>query len=148
MSSEPSTEQELEHATEAISKEEGRGSLALWFAVLGSPIAWIGQMGLNYPLEEVFACSTSAEDQGEILGLSVDTVVILANTAMLALAVVSGLVAWTCWRKLRSVQGDNERSERARWMAFAGLVEAAFFTGIILLGYLPSVFLGTCETTP
>jgi hypothetical protein len=142
------TEQELEHAAEAISKEEGRGSLALWFAVLGSPIAWIGHLGLNYPLEEVFACSTSAEEEGEILGLGVDTVVVLANTAMLALALLSGLVAWRCRRKLRSVRTEDERGERARWMAFAGLVEAAFFTLVILLGYLPAVFLGTCETTP
>lgn len=143
-----STEHDLERATVAISKEEGRGSLALWFGVLGGPIAWIGHMALNYPLEEVFACSRSAEDRGQILGLSVDTVVVVANTAMLAVAVASGLVAWTCWRKLRAGPPKDERAERARWMAFAGVVEAAFFTGIIVLGYLPSVFLGTCETTP
>lgn len=148
MSTEPDTEHELERAAVAISKEEGRGSLALWFGVLGSPIAWIGHLGLNYPLEEVFACSTSAEHPGEVLGLSVDTVVLLANTAMLALAVLSGLVAWRCWRKLRTDRPEDDGAERAGWMAFAGVVEAAFFTAVIVLGYLPSVFLGTCETTP
>jgi hypothetical protein len=33
-------------------------------------------------------------------------------------------------------------------MAFAGIVEACLFVGIILLGYLPNLFLGACETTP
>jgi hypothetical protein len=148
----------VEHASEAISREEARGSLALWFGVLGSPLAWAGHLGANYSLEEWFACSNSAEHKGEILGISSDTVSILLNTAMAAIALASGLVALMCWRKLRAVSdggesdeadesGDNT-AERARWMAFAGMVEGALFLGIILLGYLPTLTLGTCETTP
>ena len=152
----------VEDASEAISKEEARGSLALWFGVLGSPLAWAGHLGANYSLEEWFACSASAKTEGEILGISSDTVSILLNTAMAAIALASGLVALMCWRKLRAVRdggesvepdaGERERgdntAERARWMAFAGMIEGALFLGIILLGYLPTLTLGTCETTP
>ncbi|MCA1691370.1 MAG: hypothetical protein LC733_03885 [Actinobacteria bacterium] len=166
--------EEVEDASEAISKEEGRGSLALWFGVLGSPLAWFGHLGANYSLEEWFACSNSAKERGEILGLGVDIVSILINTAMVAVAMASGLAAWSCWRKLRGADADDadgggdvdvdvdvdnedgseedrlqeERTERARWMAFAGIVEGALFLGIILLGYLPALTLGICETTP
>jgi len=143
-------EEALEEAAEDISKEERRGTLALWFGVLGSPLAWLGHLGANYSLEEWFACSESAHHKGEILGVGVKTVSVLVNSAMLAVAVASGLVALSCWRKLKAGADENgdERMERARWMAFAGSVQAALFLGIILLGYLPSLMLDVCETTP
>ena len=145
-------EEALEEAAEEISKEERRGSIALWFAVLGSPLAWFGHLGVNYSLEEWFACSESAHHEGEILGVGVKTVSLLFNSAMVALAVASGLVALNCWRKLKGQDGDDENGsdemERARWMAFAGIVEASLFLGIILLGYLPSLMIDVCETTP
>jgi hypothetical protein len=144
-------EEALEEAAEEISKDERRRSVLLWFGVLGSPLAWAGHLGVNYSLEEWFACSESAHDQGEVFGVGVKTFSVLFNSAMLAVAVASGLVALSCWRKLKAGDGDengDERLERARWMAFAGTVEAALFVGIILLGYLPSVMLDVCETTP
>ncbi len=146
--SEEAREEALEEAGEEISKDERRRSVGLWFAVLGSPIAWVGHLGINYSLEEWFACSESAEHKGEILGVGVKTVSVVANSAMLALSVLSGLVAYSCWKKLNAQGGDDDTSDRARWMAFAGIVECALFTGIIVLGYLPNLFLGTCETTP
>jgi hypothetical protein len=147
------SEEALEEAAEEISKDERRRSVLLWFAVLGSPLAWVGHLGVNYSLEEWFACSESAHDKGEILGVGVKTISVVFNSAMVALAVASGLVALSCWRKLRVADGDgveneDEQTERARWMAFAGIVEAALFLGIIVLGYLPSLMLDVCETTP
>ena len=84
------------------------------------------------------------------------TVSLLFNSTMVAVAVLSGLVALSCWRTLKGQGGDenaadqnaDDRTERARWMAFAGIVEAALFLGIILLGYLPSLMIDVCETTP
>jgi len=148
--SDESREEALEEAGEQISKDERRGSLALWFGVLGSPLAWAGHLGVNYSLEEWFACSESAQEKGEILGVGVKTFSVVFNSAMLAVALLSGLVAYGCWKKLRGHSGDeaDDSLERARWMAFAGIVEAALFLGIILLGYLPVLTLDVCETTP
>jgi hypothetical protein len=145
----------LEEAALDVSKDEGRRSLKLWFAVLGSPVAWAGHLGINYSIEEWFTCSRSAKEQGEFLGLSTDALVLLVNTAMLAVAALSGLVALRCWQSLRPRAGEegddeglDETTDRARWMAFAGMVEGALFVGIILLGYLPILTMGTCETSP
>ena len=148
--SEESREEALEEAAEQISKDERRRSVALWFGVLGSPIAWVGHLGVNYSLEEWFACSESAHEEGKILGVGVKTVTVVFNSAMLALALLAGLVAYTCWKKLRAQGGDDadDTTERARWMAFAGIVEASLFAGIIVLGYLPALTLDVCETTP
>ncbi len=144
-------EEALEEAGEEISKDERRRSVLLWIGVLGSPLAWVGHLGVNYSLEEWFACSESAHDKGEILGVGVKPISVVFNSAMVAVAILSGLVALRCWRKLQAAQGDedeDEQVERARWMAFAGIVEAALFLGIIVLGYLPSLMLDVCETTP
>jgi hypothetical protein len=137
----------LEHASEEISKDEGRASLLIWFGVLGSPLAWAGHLVLNYSLEEWFACSRSAEHRGHVLGLPVHTMAFVINTAMAVIALLSGLVAWRCWKKLRGADGD-EHLDRARWMAFAGVVECCLFLGIILLGYLPELTLRTCVSSP
>lgn len=134
----------IDQAVEQIDKEESRGSLGLWFAVLGSPLAWAGHLGVNYSIEEWFACSSSTTTPGRVLGISVDAFLVLFNTAMAAVALASLLVALSCRRKLRSAP-EGESTQRARFMARAGVVEGALFLGIILLGYLPPLLLGTCE---
>jgi hypothetical protein len=147
--SDESQDEALEEAAEEISKDERRRSVALWFGVLGGPLAWVGHLGGNYSLEEWFACSESAHHPGEILGVGVKTVSLLLNSAMVAVAALSGLVAYGCWKKLQGQSGDEDDSlERARWMAFAGMVEGALFLGIILLGYVPLLTLDVCETAP
>lgn len=130
-----------------ISRQESRGALALWFGVLGSPLAWGGHLVFNYMLEEWLACSPSVTDEGEILGFGVDQVSVAINSVMALAAAAAGLVALRCWLKLRRVT-DGDTVQRSRWMAFAGTVEGAIFLGMILLGYFPPLMLETCATTP
>jgi hypothetical protein len=136
-----------EHDTGQADAEEGRGSLALWFGVLGSPLAWLGHLFLNYSLEEWFACAPATTDRGEVLGFGVHDVSLVLNTVMALVAAASGLVALATWRRLRRVS-DGDSVERAQWMAFAGTVEGALFLAMILLGFLPPVLLHTCATAP
>ncbi len=136
-------------AARAVTRSETRGSWALWFAVLGSPLAWAGHLVVSYSLEEWFACSPSAGRPGEILGIGVDTVAVVVNVAMAVVAAASGMVALGCRRRLGRVPvGSDERFDRARWMAFAGIVEGVLFLGIILLGFVPPLVLGVCEYSP
>jgi hypothetical protein len=130
-----------------ITRQESRGSTALWFAVLGSPLAWGGHLLLNYSLEEWFACSPSATDRGEILGFTVDQVSWTLNSVMVLTAAAAGLTALASWRKLKRAS-DGDSLERSQWMAFAGMVEGAIFVGAILLGYLPPLLLDTCAVSP
>jgi hypothetical protein len=130
-----------------ITRREGRGSLALWFGVLGSPLAWLGHLGLNYSLEEWFACSPATTDRGEILGFSVDHVSWTLNSLMALTAAAAGVTALASWRRLARAS-DGDVLERERWMAFAGMVEGVIFLGAILLGYLPPLLLDTCATSP
>ena len=137
----------IEQHVRDITRQESRGSTALWFAVLGSPLAWGGHLLLNYSLEEWFACSPSATDRGEILGFTVDQVSWTLNTVMVLTAAAAGLTALASWRKLKRAS-DGDSLERSQWMAFAGMVEGAIFVGAILLGYLPPLLLDTCAVAP
>jgi hypothetical protein len=130
-----------------ITRRESRGSAALWFGVLGSPLAWLGHLILNYSLEEWFACSPATTERGEILGFTVDQVSWTLNSLMALTAAAAGVTALASWRRLqRASNGDV--LERERWMAFAGIVEGVIFVGAILLGYLPPLLLDTCATSP
>jgi hypothetical protein len=130
-----------------ITRRESHGSRALWFGVLGSPVAWLGHLLLNYSLEEWFACSPATTDRGEILGFSVDAVSWTLNSLMVLTAAAAGLTALASWRRLRRAS-DGDVLERERWMAFAGVVEGVIFVGAILLGFLPPLLLDTCATSP
>jgi hypothetical protein len=137
----------IEQHVRDITRQESRGSTALWFAVLGSPLAWGGHLVLNYSLEEWFACSPSTTDRGEILGFTVDQVSWTLNSVMALTAAAAGLTALASWRRLKRAS-DGDSLERSQWMAFAGMVEGAIFVGAILLGYLPPLLLDTCAVSP
>jgi len=130
-----------------ITRRESRGSAALWFGVLGSPVAWLGHLLLNYSLEEWFACSPATTDKGEILGFTVNQVSWTLNSLMALTAAGAGLTALASWRRLRRAT-NGDVLDRERWMAFAGMVEGVIFVGAILLGYLPPLLLDTCATSP
>jgi hypothetical protein len=138
---------DVEQTVRTVTREEVWGSRALWFGVLGSPLAWFGHLVLGYSLEEWFACAPATTDRGEILGLGVDLVAVMINSLMLVVAAASGLVAFGCWRRTRRAT-DGDSLDRSRWMAFVGAVEGAVFVPMILLGYLPPLILDTCSVTP
>jgi hypothetical protein len=123
-----------------ITRRESRGSAALWFGVLGSPVAWLGHLLLNYSLEEWFACSPATTDK-------VGQVSWTLNSLMALTAAAAGLISLASWRRLRRAS-DGDVLDRERWMAFAGMVEGVIFVGAILLGYLPPLLLDTCATSP
>lgn len=130
-----------------ITRVETVESRSLWFAVLGSPLAWATHLVVSYSLEEWFACSASAARPGEILGLSVRTLALSVNGVLAVVAAASLAAAIGCRRRLPPGT-DEEGIDRARWMALAAIVEGALFLPAILVGLLPPFMLGVCEAAP
>ena len=122
------------------------GSWLLWFGALGAPAAWTVQLLLNYSLEEWFACSPSATRKGEVVGLQVPTAALLTSGALMAVAVVAGLVSVSCYRKIGD--GSNEVTSRAKWMALAGIMNSVLYLIVILASFGPPLLLDICETSP
>lgn len=129
---------------EAVSRAETVGSWRLWFGVLGAPLAWITQLVLAYSLEEWFGCAPSTTDTGQVLGIGVRPAAVLICAVMGAVALVAGLLAWSC---LRTAQ-EGPESRRVRWMAIAGLMNSALYGAFILFAAVPPLLLDVCETLP
>jgi hypothetical protein len=133
-------------SAEGISRRESVGSLKLWFAVLGAPLAWLTHMVVGYSLEEWFACSPSTSEAGKIVGLDVRTFVLIFTGAMALVAVAAGVAAVTCLRKIKAQ--ESEESLRPRWMAIAGIMNSVLYLLIILGGVAPALILETCQRSP
>lgn len=130
-----------------ITRRETRGSALLWFGVLGAPTAWALGLLSGYSLEEWFACSPAATDQGEVLGLGVRALGLVIPIAMTGVAVAAGLVAGRCLRAIPKQPGDHITA-RARWMAWAGIFNSVLYGLAIAVTVAAPLLLGVCETTP
>ena len=120
-------------------------SKALWFGLLAAPIAWMTQLVATYSLEEWFACAPATTDRGQILGMGVRPVAIGITAILGVVALAGGVVAI---RSLRTIDNDNDVTGRARWMAYAGILNTALYMIIILANVAPPLILQVCEVSP
>lgn len=129
-----------------ISRRESIGSVSLWFAVLGAPLAWITHLAVSYSLEEWFACSPSTSEAGEILGLDVRTMALIITAALALVALAAGVAAVSCLRKITGSEDDG--NSRPRWMAIVGIMNSTLYLFIILAGIAPPLILNACQRSP
>jgi hypothetical protein len=123
-----------------ITRAERRGSWRLWAGVLTGPAAWSLQLLINYNLEEL-ACSSASRQSGVLVGLGVETFILLVNVVAAAATVVAGLGALSC---LRWKSDDESTGQRATWMAGAGVMTSILFLIAILTGFAPTFYLSVC----
>jgi hypothetical protein len=121
---------------EAPSNQPVASTLALWFAVLGGPIAWAAHLQVVYSFSQQ-AC----EGDVPIALLHV------LSVACLALCLASGIVAVFQWRQ--SGRGwpsetDEGFDARRRFMSAEGMLSGALFTLVIIAQWLAVVFLSPC----
>lgn len=116
---------------------------ALWFALLGGPVAWSAHLLGSYPLVSV-SCR-----MGSTALLNVLTVV----TAVIAAA--AAVTGWWAWRTaIRAGAGSGDRVapgggsdgglDRPVFMALCGLLLGALFTVAILMEGLPPLLQDPC----
>jgi uncharacterized membrane protein HdeD (DUF308 family) len=113
-----------------------RTSLALWFGVLGGPLAGFLNVLVNYPAVDR-ACVT---DNSLILHV--------LTLLFLAIAVAAGFTAW----RLRDRVGDWPSSgrgllPRSHFMTTLGLMTASLASIGIIMQWIPIFFLRACQST-
>ena len=111
-------------------------SLALWFAVLGGPLAALCNVTVDYPAVDR-ACVN-------------DSTLILHVLSLLFLAVALA-AGWTAW-SLRERVGEWPSTAggmlpRSRFMTTLGLLTASVAVFGIILQWIPIFFLGACHGT-
>jgi hypothetical protein len=113
------------------------GPLALWFAILGAPVAWAVQLALGDMFSEL-GCEAGGFSGIRFVLLGISAVA----TAVGAWALV---VAWRSHRAMLAVELDDVPRERATFMALGGiLVSVLFLLVIVLGGFAPHLFLEVC----
>jgi hypothetical protein len=128
---------------EAITRSETRESGRLWFGLLTAPLAWAAQLGVDWFLAEVVACSPNAKPPGDIGSVPIYTVTASLNALLLALAGAAGWVAWRSLRELRR-HGDDTAGRRAEWMARGGVINSVVFMVMIAASYVSIASTGGC----
>jgi hypothetical protein len=127
-----------------VSKREGRGSAALWFAVFAGPAAWSLQVLIGYNAEEI-ACSSGSQTE-KLAGIGIETVITAAHIALTAVTLAALIVSI---RYLRlNGRRDHTTGARATWMALVGVMVSVLFLVVLVSGFAPMWFLTTCAPTP
>jgi hypothetical protein len=127
-----------------VSKREGRGSAALWFAVFAGPAAWSLQVLIGYNAEEI-ACSSGSQTE-ELAGIGIETLITAAHVVLTAITLAALIVSV---RYVRSYgRADPTTGARATWMALAGVMVSVLFLVVLVSGFAPMWFLTTCAPTP
>jgi hypothetical protein len=116
----------------------------LWFGVLGGPIAWVVHVAAGYILEDT-ACSP-ASGSPAILGIGIEPLYLVMTSILAAVTAAAGLVAYRCKDRIEDV--GTVASERARWMAWAGVLVSTLFFVIIGLAFASISILDSCEISP
>ena len=125
---------------EQPTKAETKGSAALWFGVLAGPAAWSVQTLIGGELPE-FGCAPGAGPQ-EVYGVGIEAIIRAATGVLAAITVAGGVVSYVCWRRTRAEA--SSRHDRAAWMALAGVMTNVVFFVVILLGFVPTLYLSGC----
>jgi hypothetical protein len=111
-------------------------SIALWFGVLGGPIAALCNVLIDYP-----AVDRACVDDSTVL-LHVLTVVFLL------VAIAAG---WTAWTFRQRAEGWSSAAggvlPRSQFMGTLGVMTASVAVFGMLLQWIPIFFLGACHGT-
>lgn len=120
---------------EAITQRETGGSVRLWMGILVGPIAWAVQLGVDWYLAEVVACSPGSAVFGTVGGASLHLVIGILNGVLLLATIASGWVARRCLGSIRR-GGDETPGRRAEWMALSGILISITFAVVIAASYV------------
>lgn len=121
-------------------------SFALWFGVLGPPLAWGANLGLGDLIYEL-GCSGGMR-RTAIFTLSLRVWGVIQTAALEGVIVLAGVGAWRAWRRLRPLQ-DGTATQRARVLAMAGVASAVGYSAILLFAFVPQLafFHSVCSTS-
>ena len=108
------------------------GGLAMWFAILGAPVAWSLQQLINPPIFE-HGCFPNDVPLAEPIWRNGGSVTLTVELAAIVVCVLAGIVAWRNWQRTRTEkEGSGHHlleagDGRSRFMAMVGLLCSGLF---------------------
>jgi hypothetical protein len=117
-------------------KRERRLTIALWFLMLGAPVAWLMYLQTAYLLV-LYACSTNRHYAMH-----------LGAAAFLGVVLMVGFHSHKQWRAAGALwpkPTDEGFSSRHRMLSMMGLLQAGFFALIIITSWVAMFILHPCQ---
>ena len=115
------------------SPQRSRVSLwAMWFAILGAPVAWSVQQLVNPPMF-AHGCFPHDVPLTDSIWSNTRTVATLVEVVALAVCILAGAIAWRSWQRTRDEKPGSGHhlleagDGRSRFMAMVGLISSGLF---------------------
>ncbi|WAK02633.1 hypothetical protein [Methylobacter sp. YRD-M1] len=125
-------------------KRPGRASaLRLLTALFGAPAAWIAQLSLSEPLA-AHACYPYQMPLPEPLWQELPATLAMISGVCLAIALLSGFMAWTLCQRTRAPLQD-ERDDRTRFLAKLSAMSSFIFTMAVLFTACAVLLVSPCS---
>nr|WP_228778835.1 hypothetical protein [Methylobacter sp. BlB1] len=112
-------------------------------ALFGAPIAWVAQLSLSEPLAAQ-ACYPYQMPLPEPVWQGLLATLALISGACLAIALLSGFMAWTLCRQTRAPLLE-ERDDRAQFLAKLGAMSSFIFTMAVLFTACAVLLVSPCS---
>jgi hypothetical protein len=128
------------------SKHESVGTGSLWFGVLAGPIGWSVQFTADYLTDEWLSCTRGFRTPGVIWHVPTTGWIVITNTFFVMLVLFALVTSLRNFRRFRV--SEVTVGERARFMAFVGIVNSVVFLFPIVMAFAPVVMLRRCVPTP
>lgn len=117
----------------------------LWFGVGAGVIVW----GIHFFTTYVLVDQVCRRNwfNFTVLGMpGLHFVLLLLTLIAIAIVATAGVLSYRHWRRLR---GDDDsfapESERYRFMTFSGMMLSTLFAALIVVTFIPSFFVATCQ---
>lgn len=108
------------------------GAAAMWFGILGAPVAWSLQQLVNAPLL-AHGCFPKDVPIAEPIWPHASSVALVVELVAVLVCIGAGLAAWRTWRRSRAApkgrgpQPIEPHDGRVRYMAAVGLICSGLF---------------------
>ena len=108
------------------------GAAAMWFGILGAPVAWSLQQLMNAPLF-AHGCFPKDVPIAEPIWPHAGSVALVVEVVAVLVCIGAGLAAWRTWRRSRDAPKGREphpiqpNDGRVRYLAAVGLICSGLF---------------------
>jgi len=126
------------------------GAWAIWFGILGAPVAWSVQQLVN-PTILAHGCFPHDVPLTDSIWANARTVTTLVELVCIAVCVAAGAVAWRSWQRTREEKPGSghhliEAGEgRSRFMAMVGLICSGLFLAAVLFATAVLYMVAPCN---
>lgn len=132
-------------------RHPGTSGLALSIGLFGAPFAWILQFSLSEPLAAQ-ACYPRQMPLSAPLWPGLSTTLAVIGIVFLALALVSGLIAWRSWRRFKNQQAllggqpSDLTTGRDQFLLKLSLMSSLIFNIAIVFNIFAVLLVSPCSS--